>query len=402
MKANRMTPKERMLAACRKRVPDRVPAAPDISNYIPCRFTGKPFWDIYINENPPLWKAYLEAVKELGIDGWFIYGEPAFRYESDFYWERNTSITKYEHYWDVVDVLHTPDGPLQQKKVVQDYNPPTVVEKIVKDIKKDFSRFKHLYARAVGFESTLFEYQKRELGELGIMCARISVPGFPAYLGSFQGNLESLTYAYYDYPELFEELRQLHHNQAVSKATLIAESGIVESVLLGMSGGISLQSPELFDKLALPTIKAVTAILHEAGVVTGLHSCGKEYHIVKRCALETDLDYINPVEVPPMGDCNLADLKREFGGRIALMGNLHTSTIMLHGTPDDVRRESIKAIADAGMDGGFVLSTGDQCGFHTPLENLYEMVRTVEDIGCYPLDKGRLAQELSKVNKNKR
>ncbi len=95
MKDNRMTPKERMLAACRNQVPDRVPAAPDISNYIPCRFTGKPFWDIYINENPPLWKAYLEAVKELGIDGWFIYGEPDFRYESDFYWERNTSITKY-------------------------------------------------------------------------------------------------------------------------------------------------------------------------------------------------------------------------------------------------------------------------------------------------------------------
>ena len=36
--------------------------------------TGKPFWDIEMRETPPLWKAYIEAVKYFGIDGWFIYG----------------------------------------------------------------------------------------------------------------------------------------------------------------------------------------------------------------------------------------------------------------------------------------------------------------------------------------
>ncbi len=374
-----------MLAACGNEIPDRVPAAPDISNYIPCRLTGKPFWEIYVRENPPLWKAYIEAVKELGIDGWFIYGNFGFQYATDVRWDYGSDIRKNEEKWEVADLVHTPDGTLRQMRLVQDYNPPTKVEKIIKNIKDDFAKLRHLYSPVTGYDPELFTVQREELGELGIMGVNIHVPGFPAYLDSFDGNLESLTYAYYDHPELFEELRQLHHKQAVASAELVADSGIVDSVLLGMSGAITLQSPELFDALSLPTIKEVTKILKTAGVVTGLHSCGKEYHIVKRCAEETDLDYINPLEVPPMGDCNLAQLSKEFGDKIALMGNLHTTKVMLDGTVDDVRRQSLQAIRDAGINGGFVLSTGDQCGMWTPLENIREMVRTVEECGYYPL-----------------
>ncbi len=192
-----------------------------------------------------------------------------------------------------------------------------------------------------------FRQQKKELGELGLMCVPLSTPGFPAWLDSFEGNLEGLTYACFDHPELFEELRELHHRQAVSVAEVIADSGMVDSVLLGMSGAIILQSPQLFDRLSLPTIREVTRILKTAGVVCGLHACGKERHVVQRCARETDLDYINPLEVPPMGDCDLGRLKEEFGGRLALMGNLHTTEVMLRGTSATVRAASLRALLQA-------------------------------------------------------
>jgi len=38
--------KTRFLAALRNELPDRVPVAADISNMVPCRLTGKPFWEI--------------------------------------------------------------------------------------------------------------------------------------------------------------------------------------------------------------------------------------------------------------------------------------------------------------------------------------------------------------------
>ena len=64
-----MTSKERMLIAMQNKQADMVPVTPDISNMIPCRLTGRPFWDIYLYQNPPLWKAYIDAVKYFGFDG---------------------------------------------------------------------------------------------------------------------------------------------------------------------------------------------------------------------------------------------------------------------------------------------------------------------------------------------
>ena len=67
-----MTSKERMLLAMTNRQPDMVPVAPDISNMIPARLTGKPFWDIYLYEDL-LYEAYIDAVRYFGFDGWFNY-----------------------------------------------------------------------------------------------------------------------------------------------------------------------------------------------------------------------------------------------------------------------------------------------------------------------------------------
>jgi hypothetical protein len=47
----------------RDEVPDCVPACPDISNMVPARLTGKPFWDIYVYQDPPLWKAHVEETR---------------------------------------------------------------------------------------------------------------------------------------------------------------------------------------------------------------------------------------------------------------------------------------------------------------------------------------------------
>ncbi len=59
-----------MLVAMRNGQPDCVPGAPDMSNTIPSRLPGKPFWDTYLYRDPPLWMAYIEAVKHFGHDGW--------------------------------------------------------------------------------------------------------------------------------------------------------------------------------------------------------------------------------------------------------------------------------------------------------------------------------------------
>jgi len=84
-----------------------------------------------------------------------------------------------------------------------------------------------------------------------------------------------------------------------------------------------------------------------------------------------------------MGDCDLAELKRLYGTKLVLKGNLHTTNVMLRGSPADVVAASRKAIDDAAAGGRFILSTGDQCGRDTPDENLFAMVETARTYGRY-------------------
>ena len=92
---------------------------------------------------------------------------------------------------------------------------------------------------------------------------------------------------------------------------------------------------------------------------------------------------MNPLEPPPMGDVDLAEVKKSLGGKIALSGNLHTTEVMLLGSPDVVRKASEKAIDAAAEGGGFILMTGDQCGRDTPYENIFAMVETARSYGKY-------------------
>ena len=136
--AGPMTSKERMLTAMRNGRADRVPVAPDISNMIPCRLTGKPFWDIYLYDDPPWWQAYIQAAKHFGIDGWLFNGSFDFRLKTPI--PREQKIEKHADRWCVRTVTHTPDGDLEDLTVFPNNNSGTLVEKPVKDFEKDLRR----------------------------------------------------------------------------------------------------------------------------------------------------------------------------------------------------------------------------------------------------------------------
>lgn len=376
-----MTSKERMLTAMCNGVPDRVPACPDMSNMIPCRLTGKPFWEIYLHSDPPLWKAYIEALKHFGTDGWFIYAGLNLKRRNPI--EISGSI-KSQTSDRIVQQLHysTVAGEMDSEVTYYRADPPTVSVKPIKDIAADFDKIRCFYSEIEGYDSTHMEVMRSELGDLGILGLGSGYPGFQMWFSMVEGGVEALTYAYYDHPELMEEWRRMEHEQWVRVMEMNIDAQ-PDFVLLGGSGSITLQSPELFRELSLPTIKEITKMAKDAGLPTMLHSCGKERALVEMVALETDLDCVNPLEVPPMGDCDLAEIKRTFGDKIALMGNLHTTDVMLRGSAEDVEKAAIKAIEDAASGGGFILSTGDQCGRDTPEENVRKLVEVCEKYGRY-------------------
>ena len=112
-----------------------------------------------------------------------------------------------------------------------------------------------------------------------------------------------------------------------------------------------------------------------------MHCCGPEKYLVETAANETDLNGIEPLEIPPVGDCNLKELKEKCGDKITLKGNLHTTEVMLRGIPEIVETTCKKAIDDAAAGGGFILSTGDQTPRDTPDKNILIMKKNAETYG---------------------
>jgi uroporphyrinogen decarboxylase len=380
-----MTPKERFLTALKGGRPDCVPASPDMSNMVPCKMTGKPFWDLYLYGNSTRHLAYLAVLDKYQHEGAWETHCPDLDFTSTHDRREFTQeiVSRTDERIVARDTCRTPDGDLWQETVYYIADPPTVTRKWVKDFEREFPIFlKHFFPEPTGVDAHVFDDWRARVGDRGIVSLICRFPGYQDMMHYIDGNMEATTYSFYDYPRLWDQYREVYHDYMM-KVVRHQIAVKPDFIFLTASGTLTLQSPEVFRKFGLPTVKQITRECKEAGIPTLLHSCGKETELVKICAEETDLSAINPLEISPMGDCDLKELKRRYGKKITLMGNLHTTEVMLRGTPDDVERAAKQAIDDAAEGGGFILSTGDQVPRDTPEENLYRFVQVAHEYGKY-------------------
>jgi uroporphyrinogen decarboxylase len=374
-----MTSKERLLAVLHGKIPDRVPVCPDISNMIPARLTGKPFWDIYVHQDPPLWKAYIDAAKYFQIDAGFelysfgdLFGDmPKEEYRIVKKNEDGSFITQIyfpeSQKWDPFVQVHTKDNPPAEWVEPANVGLPP--------IPKQWEPIENVRQWPTGMD--LWLLIKKEMGDSGIV-------GMPSGMKTCLLNTAHDVYAFYDNPKPFYDLAQQMLERVRRRIEIIKKLEVKPDFLFcGTSGTLVMQTPEIFRELVLPVLKEATKLAKQIGIPTHIHSCGPEKELVRIAAEQTDLTIIDPLEIPPMGDCNLAELKKLYGHKLVLKGNLHTTDVMLNGSVDDVKKACRKAIEDAGAGGGFILSTGDQCGRDTPEENIRAMVQAVEEYGKY-------------------
>jgi uroporphyrinogen decarboxylase len=379
----KMTSKERMLTAMRNQQPDRVPVAPDISNMIPARLTGKPFWDIYMHDDPPLWKAYIQAVRYFGFDGWVQYGGSVrFHTRGDQRQFSTKILQQTAERITVLTVCQTPAGDLTQETVYYVADPPTVTRKWIKNLREDLPKLRYFFPEITGCDDSILREQQQSIGQDGAVGPIVGLPGFHDLFGWFDGSLASASYAYYDDYDLLREFVSWQEAQILRQAEMTIDLR-PEFIMIGASGLWTLSTPAAVRDLTLPTLQKITRMAKQAGVPTMLHCCGRERTLAKLCAEETDLDCINPLEVEPQGDCDLAEVKASLGHRLSLFGNIPTTSTMLLGTPADVEIAARKCIDDAAAGGGFILSTGDQCGRDTPDANIFKLVEVAKTYGQY-------------------
>jgi len=154
---------------------------------------------------------------------------------------------------------------------------------------------------------------------------------------------------------------------------------------LGGQGG-PLMSPKTYRTVVKPYHQELFEVIRrhtEARIF--LHTCGSVYRLLPDL-IDAGVEVLNPVQVSAV-DMDTRRLKAEFGDRLSFMGAIDTQRVLPFRTPDEVRREVERRIADLAPGGGYILAPVHNVQADVPPENLVAMYRHARAFGVYPLQK---------------
>ena len=394
-----MTSRERLLSVLARKIPDRVPISPDVSMMMPCRYTGKPYWEVLLNENPPLWQAHINLQHRFGYDA--IVGAglgsgtgPAF--ESAGLRVEREVLSRTADRWVAEERTYTPKGMISQRTVYFAQRSSWIEKPLVTDPESEVDALLATLTDPWARDAAHMDRVRRAVGENGIITSGTPVP--PAWWLYSRRDLSVSVLDFYDRRPLVERAMDAYGEWALDYMRATCEKGRPDLLMFGGSvASMSVLNPTIYRRYALPWLQKATAIAKEYGVFTGVHMCGRSRSALPILA-ESGIDLLEPLEAPPGGDINLSDVKREYGNAFVIKGNVNTFDTLSRGTPDDVTREARQVIRDAGQMGGLILSTGDQTSGDTPEENFRALLQTVRDWGIYD-SQGRTIQVRQTVSR---
>jgi len=145
--------------------------------------------------------------------------------------------------------------------------------------------------------------------------------------------------------------------------------------------------PDFYKKILIPALKEEISIIkkHIKGnnkdTAVFFHSHGNINWILQDL-LELGIDGLKPLE--PQG-MDIGRIKKKYGDRLCLMGNVDTRYTLARGTPQEVEEEVKKIIEQAARGGGLIICSADILQADFPVENVVAMCRAVKKYGNYPL-----------------
>ncbi|KPJ55769.1 MAG: hypothetical protein AMS16_03660 [Planctomycetes bacterium DG_58] len=115
-----------------------------------------------------------------------------------------------------------------------------------------------------------------------------------------------------------------------------------------------LLSPADFREFVVEVDLPVMQMVRERGNLIHVH-CHYNLNKVLDTFIELGVNCLHPMEAPPMGDIELPEAKRRLKGKICIEGNLQIGELQMS-TPERIRELTRRIIEDAAEDGGLILS----------------------------------------------
>jgi uroporphyrinogen decarboxylase len=202
------------------------------------------------------------------------------------------------------------------------------------------------------------------------------------FMRGYAASLEDLIVAP-DFVQAFME-RYMDFWVRMTEGALQEVGDLVDLAMFGDDLGTQrgpVMNPSLYRRLIKPHHARMVQTIKRFGKPVLLHSCGSVAAFIPDF-IEAGLDALHPIQVSAK-DMESARLKREFGRDITFWGGVDTQRVLPLGTPQEVREEVRRRIADLGPGGGYVLGAVHNIQAEVPVDNILAMFEAAREFGQY-------------------
>ncbi len=198
--------------------------------------------------------------------------------------------------------------------------------------------------------------------------------------------VEFFSLALYDAPDEVERLlwECTAHSVALCEAAA-ANPDLGPMLFIGDDiayKGALLYSPQYLRETFIRQLAACCEPLKRAGYQVIFHSDGYVMEVLDDM-IEAGIDGLNPIE--PLAGMDIGLLKRRYGRRLVLVGNVDCSQTLPRGSVEDVIEATKACLRAAAPGGGHFIGSSSEITPSTPLENILAFYDACQRYGTYPI-----------------
>jgi uroporphyrinogen decarboxylase len=196
-----------------------------------------------------------------------------------------------------------------------------------------------------------------------------------------RGGMENLLFDYALEPKLVHKMASITTEFNLAAVDYAASMGIdaiaVEGDLAGSTNLI--MSPHDFKEYIRPYLEKIVEYSHSKGLLVIKHSDGNIWPILDDL-VEIGFDGVHPIQPQCM---DMGEVKRYLGDRACIIGNIDCQELLPEGTTDEVEESVRETIETAAPGGGYIISSSNSIHPGVRPENYVAMVKATHKYGVY-------------------
>lgn len=198
-------------------------------------------------------------------------------------------------------------------------------------------------------------------------------------------DFETLSITMYTDPDLVHEINEAVLDWTLQVLRLAAEEGGIDCVQISDDWGGThslLISPDDFRTFFMPYFRRLVQGIKDLGLPVIMHNDGRIWDVLDEL-VDCGIDALHPVERAAGMDLKI--VKEKYNGHLVPIGNINNKITMSSPNPEDIKNEVLECIKEAGLNGGYIISTDHSIHDLMPVENVLYLVDLVKKYGKYPL-----------------